>query len=116
QSLDATNGHAQGSTPLPPELQQAIVNFEMGLTTAQAFDYEAGALNADGATGGPVTLATQTATAFFIDINDPLGGNPHGTPFTPVIFTLFDAWANLGSHDNDDRGEGDEDTNSRRAS
>jgi len=28
-------------------------------------------------------------------MNDPLGGNPHGTPFTPVIFNLFDAWANL---------------------
>ena len=30
---------------------------------------------------------------FFVGINDPLGGNPHGTPFTPVIFTLFNAWA-----------------------
>ena len=115
QSLDATNGHAQGSTPLPPELQQAIVNFEMGLTTAQAFDYEAGALNADGATGGPVTLATQTATAFFIDINDPLGGNPHGTPFTPVIFTLFDAWANARSHNGDEDRDGDH-RDDRRAS
>jgi cytochrome c peroxidase len=31
--------------------------------------------------------------AFFIGINDPLGGNPLGTAFTPVIFHLFDAWA-----------------------
>jgi cytochrome c peroxidase len=94
QSLDATSGHAQGSTPLTPELQQAIVNFEMGLTTAQIFDYNAGALDADGATGGPVTLGTETAAGFFIDINDPLAGNLHATPFTPTIFTLFDSWAN----------------------
>jgi cytochrome c peroxidase len=34
-----------------------------------------------------------TLAAFFPGINDPLGGNPHGTPFTNVIFTLYDAWA-----------------------
>jgi cytochrome c peroxidase len=95
QSLDATNGHAQGSTPLTPQQQKAIVDFEMGLSTAQAFDYRAGALNADGANGGPFLLGTQTTPAFFVGINDPLGGNPFGTPFTPVIFSLYDAWANL---------------------
>src|SRR6202162_340945 len=71
QSVDATNGHAQGTTPLTPEQQQAIVNFEMALTTAQAFDYRAGALHANGVTGGPVTLGTQTMPAFFVGINDP---------------------------------------------
>jgi cytochrome c peroxidase len=30
QALDATNGHAQASTPLTPQQQQAIVNFELG--------------------------------------------------------------------------------------
>ncbi len=94
QSLDATNGHAQAATPLTQQQQQAIVDFETKLATAQAFDYLAGPLNWDGATGGPVALGTQTMPAFFVGINDPLGGNPHGTPFTPVIFTLFDAWAN----------------------
>jgi hypothetical protein len=94
QSLDATNGHAQASAPLTPQQQQAIVNFEMALATAQAVDYWAGSLNANGAKGGPVTLGTQTIPAFFVGINDPLGGNPSGTPFTPVIFKLFDAWAN----------------------
>ena len=110
QAVDATNGHAQGSTPLTAEQQQAIVSFEMALSTAQAFDSRAGALNADAATGGPSTLAAVTAPAFFVGINDPLGGNPHGTAFTPVIFTLFDAWLNSPSH-----GEG-EDQDSRRAS
>ena len=41
QSVDATNGHAQGSTLPTPQQQQAIVNFEMALTTAQAYDYRA---------------------------------------------------------------------------
>jgi cytochrome c peroxidase len=94
QSLDATNGHGQAATALTTQQQQAIVDFEMALSTAQAFDYRAGALTADGATGGPVSLALQTTPAFFVGINDPLGGNPRGTPFTPVIFNLFDAWAN----------------------
>jgi hypothetical protein len=93
QAVSATNGHAQGSTPLSAANQQAIVNFEMNLITAQAFDYRAGILNADGAKGGPLTIATGAMPAFFIGINDPLGGNPLGTPFTPVVFQLFDAWA-----------------------
>lgn len=113
QSLDATNGHAQASTPLTPQQQQAIVNFEMALATAQAIDYRAGALNANGATGGPVTLSTQTMPAIFVGINDPLGGNPFGTPFTPVIFNLFDAWSNRQSEGEDGQ---DDDSYRRRAS
>jgi hypothetical protein len=112
QALDATNGHAQASTALTPQQQQAIVNFEMGLTTAQAIDYRAGALNTGGATGGPRALGTETAIAFIIGVNDPLGGNPRGTPFTPVIFNLFDAWVNR-QHGGDDHGD---DYNDRRAS
>ena len=92
QALDATNGHAQGVNPLTPEQQQAIVNFEMSLTTAQIYDYRAGALNANGANGGPSAIGTEMMPAFYLGINDSLGGNPRGTPFTPVIFHLFDAW------------------------
>ena len=115
QSVDATNGHAQGSTPLTVQQQQAIVNFEMALTTAQAVDYRAGALNAYGATGGRVTLALQTMPAFFVGINDSLGGNPHLIPFTPAIFNLFDAWLNTHSHGDDGHEDGD-DQASQRAS
>ena len=93
QALDATTGHAQGTT-LSAENQQEIANFEMGLATAQAYDYEAGSLNSHGATGGPVTLGQQTVPGFFVGINDPLGGNPMGTAFTSKIFDLFDAWVN----------------------
>jgi cytochrome c peroxidase len=94
QSLDATNGHAQAITPLTPEQQRAIVDFEVALSTAQASDYRAGALDSVGATGGPISLATQTTPAFFVGSNDPLGGNPSGAAFTPIIFSIFDAWAN----------------------
>lgn len=97
QALDATNGHAQGATPLTAQQQQAIVNFEMGLSIAQAFDYVAGSLSSGGAKGGAALIASQTAPAFFVGINDPLGGNPHGTAFTPVVFTLFDAWTGSGN-------------------
>src|ERR1700745_2159194 len=92
--MDAVNGHAQGAMPLSPQQQRAIAEFEMALSTAQAIDYRAGALDAGRAAGGPAELARKTKPAFFIGINDPLGGNPKGTPFTPEIFHLFDAWAN----------------------
>jgi hypothetical protein len=91
QSIDATSGHAEGVTPLTPAQQQAIVAFEMGLTTAQTSDANARKLTAGGANGGPAALAAQR---FFIGINDPLGNNPFTTPFSSSIFNLFDAWAN----------------------
>jgi hypothetical protein len=99
QSLDATNGHAQAATQLTIQQRQAIVEFEMALSTAQAYDYRAGALNADGATGGPLSIATQTTPVFFVGVNDPLGGNPLGSPFTPAIFNLFNAWVNPSRDD-----------------
>ncbi|HXH85214.1 MAG TPA: hypothetical protein VNI35_00220, partial [Nitrospira sp.] len=91
QAVDATLGHAQAATPPTPQQLQQIVTFEMGLSTAQAVDFDAGSLESSGASGGPVALFNQP---FFVGINDPLGQNPLGTPFTPVIFTLFtSAWA-----------------------
>ena len=103
QSVDATNGHAQGdgSRPTAAE-QQEIVNFEMALTTAQAIGNGIGRLDAQGANGGPIALVNQP---FFISINssiDPLvpqfeppGGliAPGQGQFSKVIFDLFDAWA-----------------------
>jgi hypothetical protein len=97
QSVDATLGHAQATTPPTAEQQKKIVDFEMALTTAQAIDFGAGALDAHGAGGGPVILATQP---FFIGINDPLGLNPFKTPFTPVVFSLFtNNWAHAAAQD-----------------
>ena len=97
QALGAVTGHAQGTT-LSPENQEAIANFEMGLATAQAIDYGAGSLSSHGAIGGAAVLAQQTIPGFYVGINDPLGGNPKGTPFTPEIFDLFEAWANQPAH------------------
>ena len=72
------------------------MNFETSLRTAQAFDFQGGALNANGAAGGPQALASQP---FFIGINDSFppsfGFNPTGAPFNAAIFNLFSAWAKL---------------------
>jgi cytochrome c peroxidase len=94
QAIDATTIHAQGETPTAAQLQD-IVNFETSLRTAQAYDYQAGLLNALGASGGPAALASQQ---FFIGINDSFpqsfGFNPTGAAFNPDIFNLFNAWVN----------------------
>jgi len=90
QARGATTGHAQAATEPTDEQLQQIVDFEMALFTAQAIDRRAGTLGR-GATGGPEPLSTQE---FFLGINDPLGLNPKGTPFTPEVFTLFnERWA-----------------------
>jgi hypothetical protein len=92
QSVDATLGHAQALNAPTPEQQQQIVDFETALFTAQIRDNEAGLLDAKGATGGPSALSQQS---FFIGINDPLGLNPTGAPFSSTIFTLFEKWRNI---------------------
>jgi len=91
QAADATTGHAQAPTPPTPTQVAQIVAFEKGLFTAQRRDQAAGRLDDDGATGGPVGLQA-TLAAFFPGINDPLGGNPQKTPFTNIVFSLYDAW------------------------
>lgn len=100
QAVDATMGHAQATAPPTPEQTRQIVAFEIGLTTAQAVDFRAGALDVHGASGGPVALSNQP---FFVGINDPLNSNPFKTPFTPVVFSLFTpSWARGDAgHDGD---------------
>jgi hypothetical protein len=94
QALDATLGHAQAAVaPTTQQLQQ-IVAFETGLFTAQRSDNAAGQLHAQGADAGALNLSSQD---FYVGINDPLGLNPTGTPFTPDAMTLYDAWASLHS-------------------
>jgi cytochrome c peroxidase len=105
QSLDATKGHAEGDGTRPtPAEQQEIVNFEMALSTAQAIGNRTGVLDAQGANGRPIPLATQP---FFISINSSVhflfpqfeqpGGlvTPGDGQFTSAIFDTFDAWATL---------------------
>ena len=98
QVVDATTGHAQGLLPGPTAAQQqAIVNFEMSLYTAQAEDHGAGNLSAEGANGGPLAISRQD---YYIGSNDPVGldpDNPIPLKFNTKIFNLFDAWQSAGN-------------------
>lgn len=115
QSNGATTGHAQATAALTSAQEEEIVAFETSLFTAQVYDVAAGDLRAAGAKGGPRILSKQE---FYLGINDPLGLNPTGEPFTPVVFTNFAAWANLKSshgHGNDDEEDDDGRTAARQA-
>lgn len=99
QAIDATLGHAQADTPPTAEQVAEIVAFESGLFTAQAFDQKAKELSDYGSTGGPIALSLQQLANFFIGVNDPLGQNPTGAPFTSQIFDLYRPWLGLYSKD-----------------
>jgi cytochrome c peroxidase len=94
QAIDATLTHALANAAPNATQQQQIVAFESGIFTAQDLDFEAQYLGADGAMGGPVALAN-SLSGFFVGINDPLGSNPKGLPFTSQIFDLYQAWNGL---------------------
>jgi hypothetical protein len=90
QANDATLGHAEALHSLDARSQQAIVDFEMQLHTAQLRDRAAGDLTDDGAHGGPRALAAQR---FYAGINDVLAGDAHtGKPFDGDVFTVYEAW------------------------
>ena len=94
QATTATRIHAQAAQDLTPEQAGQIVEFEDGLFAAQARDARAGNLNAQGATGGPLSLRRQP---FFVGINDAVGLNPTGAVFDPRVFSIFGAWTALPS-------------------
>jgi cytochrome c peroxidase len=87
QAVDATTGHAQATNPPSTAQVNQIVNFELALNSAQAFDFQAGILNSNGANGGAQFLST---LPFYPGINDSLGP-PSG--FTPNVFTVYSNWA-----------------------
>jgi len=89
QSISATLGHAQAAAAPTLNQQNAIVNFELGLTSSQEFDYRAGWLNAEGASGGPLSLSKQS---YYPGTNDSLGADPNGVAFKSTAFTLFSTW------------------------
>ena len=70
QAICAVQTHAQGSVQPTPAQLADIVNFELGLTTAQIRANRLGHLYVDGATGGPIALSTQ--------------------PYYPGLMTLWD--------------------------
>lgn len=98
QSNNATRGHAQAGLDITAEQARQIVAFEMGLSSAQAVDNRAGNLQSDGASGGPVAVSRQE---FFVGINDPVGLNPTGAPFTTNVFTIFEPWSRLAGRGSD---------------
>jgi hypothetical protein len=89
QSVDATLTHAQAAASPTQEQQTAIVNFELGLTSAQALDFRAGWLNRGPALGGPMPLSNQS---YYPGTNDSLGADPGGNPFNSSAFSLYSSW------------------------
>jgi cytochrome c peroxidase len=89
QASDAVLIHAQGAAAPSDAVLTSIVNFELGLYTAQAEDDKAGLLNANGGTGGAYNLSK---TNYYPGINDVLGADPNGVAFNPESMNLFSAW------------------------
>jgi len=95
QALSAVLIHNQGVAPAPETLSE-IVQFELGLSTAQVRSDEVGSLQAHGANGGPQSLSQQ---GYYPGINDALGGDPKGLPFNSSAFTLYSAWEKNRDHE-----------------
>lgn len=90
QAIDATLTHAQaGQAPTATQLSE-IVDFELALNSAQLFDFAAGDLSKK-AQGGAQFLSTQP---YYPGINDSLGADPQGKPFTPNVFTIYASFQN----------------------
>jgi len=99
QAVDATTTHAQGVPPTVAQ-QTAIVNFELGLFSAQMADDRAGLLDQYGGLGDARHLS---AAKYYPGINDTLGADPTGAAFNPTGFTLYSSWENLKSNNGRDR-------------
>jgi hypothetical protein len=105
QALDAIQTHSQAAVPPTKEQLANIVDFELGLSTAQTQSAGADALDSRGAKGGPVALSAQ---AYYPGINDSLGGDPRGVKFNSSAFAIFSAWdKENGGHD-DQPGNGNQ--------
>ena len=96
QAIDAIAIHAQGTAAPSAAQLNDIVEFELGLYTAQSFDNAAERLHADGAYGGPRYLATDLSVAYYPGMNDSLGADPTGLAFNPGAMQLYAAWAGAG--------------------
>jgi hypothetical protein len=94
QANSATVGHAQSGGAITAAQARAIVDFEMGLSTAQHKDVDSKDLAASGSNGNLATpsvfLSSQTT---YFGINDLFGDAQTGAPFNPRVFTVYDVWA-----------------------
>lgn len=90
QAGDAMRRHAQVVADLSPAQLRSIVDFELGLFTAQQQDNNAKTLTDAGAAGGPFALSKQD---FYFGINDPIAGDYRSKQaFNANAMTLFDGW------------------------
>ncbi len=90
QSNSATVGHAQATVALTAAQRDAIVDFELGLYTAQQQDDAAGRLAVQGANGGPAFLS---GVVSYFGINDTLVGDYRShAGFTPAVMALYQGW------------------------
>ena len=96
QAIHATLIHAQAAVAPTAQQLADILSFELGLTTAQVFDREAGDLHAGGALGGALNLLEEKPD-YYPGINDVLGADPSGIPFDSSSMTLYAAWENGGN-------------------
>jgi cytochrome c peroxidase len=103
QAKDAVSTHAQGALVPTDDQLNDIINFEMGLSTAQVYDRFAGSLDARGALGGARNLAGEE---YYPGINDVLGADPNGIAFDESSMTLFAAWENGGNPYRDEDHDG----------
>lgn len=87
QAINATLGHAEADVAPDEAKLASIVEFELGLATAQWRDSNAGLLSGGDAIGGPRVLANQQ---FHVGINDALGADP--VPGNAAAMRLFEAW------------------------
>ena len=94
QVQSAVSIHAEGTAPPTDKQISDIVDFELGLYTAQTWDWRAGSLDRHGARGGPWNLGNQL---YYPGINDSLGAEPTGEPFAPTVMTAFNTWAAPGT-------------------
>jgi cytochrome c peroxidase len=92
QASKAATTHFQAQSAPTTQQLDDIVDFELGLYTAQARDNAAGRLDAHGALGGPSNLAAQQRL-YYPGVNDVLGADPMGMAFNPTSMTEFAAWA-----------------------
>jgi cytochrome c peroxidase len=86
QATDATLGHAQASAPPTTAQLVEMVNFEVGLYSAQSYDFFAGNLAAPGLMGGPVNLGTPAI--------EPPGSTLFVTHIPPFE-GFYDAWSTV---------------------
>jgi cytochrome c peroxidase len=91
QAISAVSVHAEGTaTPTDAQLEE-IAGYEMGVFTAQVWDWKADRLDRGGGLGGARNLAEEQ---YYPGINDVLGADPNGLDFDSSSMSLFAAWAN----------------------